>query len=109
MKRRKDDFGLFPRFKLGNVAFYMGPDEDVPAEITNELVTLSLGRHLMGDWGDVDQECWKENDRNLFAVKAGVVRSVYNFSYNGALFLATTLEAPETEVGYVTYDPKKWD
>jgi hypothetical protein len=34
-------------------------------QLTNLDVLTALGRHLRGDWGDVDDEDWEVNERAL--------------------------------------------
>jgi len=48
-------------FPLGRLVSTPGALEAVPAD---ELAK-ALGRHSFGDWGDVGQEDWKENELSL--------------------------------------------
>ena len=49
------------RFSLGQVVITRGAISDIPANEVQEC----LLRHAVGDWGDVSQEDWSENDGAL--------------------------------------------
>ena len=49
------------RFPLGQVVITPGAISDIPADEVQEC----LLRHAEGDWGDVSQEDWSENDEAL--------------------------------------------
>ena len=49
------------RFPLGQVVITRGAISDIPADEVREC----LLRHAEGDWGDVSQEDWSENDEAL--------------------------------------------
>ena len=49
------------RFPLGQVVITPGAISDIPADEVQEC----LLRHAEGDWGDVCQDDWAENDEAL--------------------------------------------
>jgi len=51
------------RFPLGQLVITRGALGRIPARD----VLLALGRHARGDWGDLDDEDWRENERSLVA------------------------------------------
>ena len=57
----KTDTLVRMRFPLGRLVATPGAMREVPAREAGE----ALARHLCGDWGDVCQEDWAENDFSL--------------------------------------------
>ena len=71
------------KFRLG--ALYMTPG--VQSEIDSAELSVALGRHISGDWGDVDVEDWQANEE---ALKHSLrLLSVYH-SANGIKFWIIT-------------------
>lgn len=97
MKEEKHDLVIRPMFRLGEVRSYEIP----PPEVSNEDVALSLGRHLIGDWGDVTRDLWDENNDALHTTKGGVVRSFYNFPGGYTIALTTDLDEPRTLLEFI--------
>ncbi len=65
---RSDDAGELPddnfpqrRFEPGQ----LGMTQGVAAALTQDEVMTALRRHLSGDWGDVDEHDWQENELSL--------------------------------------------
>jgi hypothetical protein len=58
-------------FSLGEVVSTPG----VAQEVSPDEVAVALGRHVRGDWGDLDQHEWEAND---YSLESGLrLRSVY--------------------------------
>ena len=63
-----------PKFALGRTTITAG----ALAVLTHEEVLSALGRHVVGDWGDVDPDDWRANERALR--EGGRLVSVYRSS-----------------------------
>ena len=50
-----------PLFQLGDINATCG----VRSKVTQEEALIALSRHVVGDWGNVGQQDWKENDRSV--------------------------------------------
>ena len=55
------EIGKKPKFTLGRICATRGAYDLLPPED----VMAALGRHLLGDWGEVGPEDWKQNDEAL--------------------------------------------
>ncbi len=56
-------------------------------QLTNMEVLVALGRHVRGDWGDVDDEDWEANER---ALKEGTrLLSVYHTAEGVKFYIIT--------------------
>lgn len=72
-----------PRFNLGRLLYSPGVHETIPREEHG----IALGRHIAGDWGDLDDEDKKKNDRAL--EEGGRLFSAYT-SASGTRFYCIT-------------------
>ena len=80
------------KFRLG--ALYMTPG--VQSEIDNVELSVALGLHVSGDWGDVDVEDWRENDESL---KRGFrLLSVYHSADGIKFWIITERDRSSTTV-----------
>jgi hypothetical protein len=55
------DIQTAPKFLFGRTVATPNALNQIP----NEEILTALGRHVRGDWGTVDAEDWKSNDRAL--------------------------------------------
>ncbi|MEZ6117771.1 MAG: hypothetical protein R3C28_14540 [Pirellulaceae bacterium] len=79
-------------FELGDIRFTPG----VVKKFTQEETLISLGRHVVGDWGIVCQQDWKEND---FSVKNGFrILSSYTGSGSATYWIITEADRSATTV-----------
>ncbi len=49
------------KFPLGHLVMTQGASQ----VLSVEDVTAAVRRHIQGDWGEVDQDDWRENDLSL--------------------------------------------
>ena len=77
------DVSLTPKFETFEIRVSPGA-ADI---LTRGDVCVAYGRHLTGDWGDVDEVDWEWADRAL--AKEGVVTSRYHSS-NGVPYLVVS-------------------
>ena len=63
-----------PRFALGHTVITAG----ALAVLSHDDVLAALGRHVVGDWGEVDAPDWNANERTL--LEGGRLVSVYRSS-----------------------------
>lgn len=65
-------------------------------ELTAEEIQQALRRHVSGDWGDVDEEDWQENDLSL---QAGFrLLSVYHTAAGRKFWIITEADRSSTTV-----------
>ncbi|MBA7642065.1 hypothetical protein ES703_49751 [subsurface metagenome] len=58
--------GVATRFTLGQLVVTRGVNDKVADDARfSKFVIESLGRHVKGDWGDLDQEDKQENELSL--------------------------------------------
>lgn len=69
-----------PRFALGEL--YATPGVIQALKEAMLSAGIYLGRHLCGDWGDVDREDWDANNQAL--EEGGRVLSAYTLPHTGA-------------------------
>jgi hypothetical protein len=87
-------FKTKPKFPLGRLAITPGAI-DALAE-ANQLPIDFLSRHSKGDWGDVNEEDWQEND---FSMKNGFrILSAYKTSKGERLWVITEADRSVTTI-----------
>ena len=84
-------------FKQGLLVFTAGVNDLVAtSSFFAKFVTTSLGRHFRGDWGDLDEEDRKSNDR---AVKTGErILSAYKDKNGVKIWIITEADRSATTV-----------
>ena len=79
-------------FELGDIRFTPG----VVKKFTQEEALIALSRHVVGDWGNVGQQDWKENDRS---VECGLrILSSYTGSGSATYWIITEADRSATTV-----------
>ena len=88
-----DEIGMSEvKFSPGRLAITRGALE----ELSTEDVLLALGRHLIGDWGDVCQEDWRENE---YSLSEGLrLWSVYHTREEKKFYVITEHDRSQTKV-----------
>lgn len=64
--------------------------------LTQEVILASLARHVRGDWGDVDEEDRRSNDRDLEV--GGRLLSVYHDENGLKFWIITEADRSSTTV-----------
>jgi hypothetical protein len=65
-------------------------------QIPNEEILKALSRHLQGDWGTLDSEDWKANERAL--KQGGRLFSAYQSSQNEKFWIITEADRSVTTI-----------
>lgn len=80
------------RFEMGDLAITRNAKDN----ISLDEVEKALSRHLAGDWGDVSQHDWKEND---FALTRPLrLFSVYHTASGTKFWIITEADRSSTTV-----------
>lgn len=80
------------RFSMGSVFITPNALEVLSTEEVNE----ALGRHLTGDWGDVDKDDWEENE---FSIQKELrLLSVYHTAAGAKFWIITEADRSSTTV-----------
>jgi hypothetical protein len=79
------------RFNAGRIVITRGAADRISEHVVNRL----LGRHFSGDWGDLGEFDWVENDRSLEF--GGRLMSVYNCN-DQAVWIITEADRSATTV-----------
>ncbi len=80
----ENDYSFIPKFELGGICDSPGASECLSAE----EVMIALGRHVVGDWGDVRTHGWNANCTAV-AAQSGEIVSAY-WTMCGERFLVVT-------------------
>ena len=81
-----------PRFMLGQIVATPNAFNQIP----NDEILNALSRHVRGDWGTLDAEDWKTNDRAL--KEGGRLLSVCNSTRNVKFWIITEWDRSVTTV-----------
>jgi len=81
----ENDFSYVPKFELGPICDSPGVKETIP----DEDVFVALGRHLVGDWGEVNGT---DGDLNWEAISSGIGLIISRYrSATGVRFIVFTM------------------
>ena len=80
------------KFRLGEIV----ATSHALSKITHDDILPALGRHVRGDWGDLDKEDWQTNERSLS--DGGRLVSVFHSARGVKFYIITECDRSVTTV-----------